>query len=324
MLLLLLCSSLQAACLLNGRQFCTKHTACTCSGFPILVKDSEAHKNHLYRAQQDAKAANEAAAANGGENMTISTINPAPNTTPHPLMGMVTGMNPTAVPGGAAGGAVNPLATVGMAMNNISGSSVPMACRIHVGNLANGTTEAELAAIFSSFGDVVSTSVRMEPGRPTGYGFVHFRTEQAAQMALRSGGGIELRGLAIKVNYVNEPTQQVSQDWKLDDVEAGGVSLNSSQRVALMRKLAGDRGVGQPSVPTPPSASVPPAAAAAAAPVAPAAPSALAGEPCPCFIVRNMFDPAQETEAVRMRMRMRLCGSDCDCVGVVCCWCECA
>ncbi len=44
------------ALLLNGQKMCLKHDACNCSGFPILVKASEAEKNVLVKAPGTATA----------------------------------------------------------------------------------------------------------------------------------------------------------------------------------------------------------------------------------------------------------------------------
>jgi len=38
--------SIPKALLLNGQNLCMKHAACTCSGFPLLVKPSEAERNY--------------------------------------------------------------------------------------------------------------------------------------------------------------------------------------------------------------------------------------------------------------------------------------
>ena len=248
----------QQACLLNGQQFCTKHRACTCSGFPILVKDSEAHKNHLYRAQKALE--DKSKAGEGGADAMLARG----GNMPHPMMGMATG-----APGGAS---------------MVPGTSdVPASWRIHVGNLPVGTTGDELRAIFSAFGEVSSTSVRFDTGRPTGYGFVHFCAEKPAQLAM-SAPPIELRGLTIKVNSVNIP-QSSGGDWQLDDEPLGGVALNSNQRIDLMNRLAGKTAAPAP-MPTP---AVPTTTFS----------TVVAGEPSRGLIVRNMFNPAEETEAVR-------------------------
>jgi RNA-binding protein 39 len=39
------------ALLLNGQRFCTKHPACSCSGFPLALKPSEAEKNYAAAAE---------------------------------------------------------------------------------------------------------------------------------------------------------------------------------------------------------------------------------------------------------------------------------
>ena len=95
---------------------------------------------------------------------------------------------------------------------------------------------------------------------------------------------------------MNEPRD--NQDWKLDDEPMGGVSLNSTQRAELMQRLA------TKADPKAAQAAQAAAAAAAAAPAVSAGP-AIIGDPSRCLIVRNMFNPAEETEEVRVLARHR-------------------
>jgi RNA-binding protein 39 len=44
--------SIPAALLLNGVNFCMRHRGCSCSGFPIVVKSSEAEKNYAAAAER--------------------------------------------------------------------------------------------------------------------------------------------------------------------------------------------------------------------------------------------------------------------------------
>ena len=77
----------------------------------------------------------------------------------------------------------------------------------------------------------------------------------------------------------------------LDDVagDRAGVQFSGNKRFELMQKLAGGAAasIGGPKP-------VAPAAPAAAAP--PASGPPMSAEPTPCIVLRNMFDPAEETE----------------------------
>lgn len=77
----------------------------------------------------------------------------------------------------------------------------------------------------------------------------------------------------------------------LDDVagDRAGVQFSGNKRFELMQKLAGGAAasIGGPKP-------VAPAVPAAAAP--PASGPPMSAEPTPCIVLRNMFDPAEETE----------------------------
>ena len=72
--------------------------------------------------------------------------------------------------------------------------------RLYLGNLAHDTTEAELRAAFSPFGEVVSVKVMSDRrGRPKGFGHVEMRDETAAQTAMESLRGTQIHGRIIDI-----------------------------------------------------------------------------------------------------------------------------
>ena len=77
-----------------------------------------------------------------------------------------------------------------------------MSASVFVGNLNYQTTEAELSAFFSSAGSVLSVRIPLdrESGRPRGFGFVEFESDEVADKAVAQCHDAELGGRRIRVN----------------------------------------------------------------------------------------------------------------------------
>lgn len=239
--------------------------------FPIMVKASEAEKN--FAAKKDSV-------------MASATLNASDTGA---LAAMGTGL--------------------------LSNAAYAAASRIYCGNLHTNITEDDLRIVFQSFGEVVSVTInRDEMGRSKGFGFIQFSAPNEANFALSKGNGLELAGNYLKLGGVNENAMGggggggqhsggnqygAAGGWKLDDDDGAGLSMNSQSRSALMAKLAG----GKNLFPTLPGAGGA-AGMQATAPVAPApgvahraaalASVEIEGSPSFCFVVKNMFDVAQE------------------------------
>ncbi|HEU4759158.1 MAG TPA: RNA-binding protein [Dehalococcoidia bacterium] len=72
--------------------------------------------------------------------------------------------------------------------------------RLYLGNLAHDTTEADLRAAFSPFGEVVSIKVMSDRrGRPKGFGHVEMRDETAARTAMESLRGTQIHGRTMDI-----------------------------------------------------------------------------------------------------------------------------
>lgn len=73
--------------------------------------------------------------------------------------------------------------------------------KMYVGNLPFHATDADIRALFESFGEVISVRliVDRETGRPRGFGFVEMRIE-AARKAIEQLDGLEFGGRSLKVN----------------------------------------------------------------------------------------------------------------------------
>lgn len=76
-----------------------------------------------------------------------------------------------------------------------------MATNIYVGNLSWSTTNSDLQALFSQYGQVTSAHVieDRETGRSRGFGFVEM-DEEGARSAIQALNGADLKGRNLKVN----------------------------------------------------------------------------------------------------------------------------
>jgi cold-inducible RNA-binding protein len=73
---------------------------------------------------------------------------------------------------------------------------------IFVGNLSYQTTQEDLLATFSQYGNVerVSIVTDRDTGQPRGFAFVEMSNAQEAQTAIAQLNGAELNGRALNVN----------------------------------------------------------------------------------------------------------------------------
>nr|VDD18747.1 unnamed protein product [Brassica oleracea] len=191
------------------------------------------------------------------------------------------------------------------------GGTGPVDRKLYVGNLHFNMTELQLRQIFEPFGPVelVQLPCDLETGQCKGFGFIQFAQvehSKAAQIALN--GKLEIAGRTIKVSSVADHigTQEGNpKSADFDDDDGGGLALNAQSRVLLMQKLdrtglAASIGVpalngtaiNQPGMnPGFPTSSVLPTT-----PLLPSVVTEPIGQPSECLLLKNMFDPATETE----------------------------
>ncbi|KAJ5581621.1 RNA recognition motif domain eukaryote [Penicillium sp. DV-2018c] len=206
--------------------------------------------------------------------------------------------------------------------------------RLYVGNVHFSITESDLNNVFEPFGELEFVQLQKdETGRSKGYAFVQFANPEQARDALEKMNGFELAGRAIRVGLGNDkftpdssgnrPTgSSTNQQFQgssfsgqggrgvqaggsnafdrasgresqkgagasaLDDTDVAGVNFNNYSRDALMRKLA-RTDESQPSVDDQQKILRPKTET----------------KPLPvnvnmasrCVLLRNMFDPAEET-----------------------------
>ncbi|EER92836.1 hypothetical protein BDA96_01G534000 [Sorghum bicolor] len=206
-----------------------------------------------------------------------------------------------------------------------SGAASGGARKLYVGNLHSNINEDQLRQVFEPFGQVELVQLPLDPltGLCKGFGFVQFVRLEDAKAAQSLNGQLEIAGRVIKVSAVTDQAgvQVSGATGDLDDDEGGGLALNASSRALLMQKL--DRsgittsltgGMGTAGLSTPvviPTVSVLGAAPAAAPLLHPTVPglgsipgatlpittpSIDLAPPSECLLLKNMFDPALETD----------------------------
>jgi RNA recognition motif-containing protein len=81
-----------------------------------------------------------------------------------------------------------------------------MATKVFVGNLNFRTTREEVEALFSQSGTIQDVYFPMdrETGRPRGFAFVTFSTDEEAAKAIEQFNGHEMSGRALRVNAAEE------------------------------------------------------------------------------------------------------------------------
>ncbi|KAL7192521.1 hypothetical protein ACSBR2_024369 [Camellia fascicularis] len=189
--------------------------------------------------------------------------------------------------------------------------------KLYVGNLHFNMTEFQLKQIFEAFGPVELVQLPTDPetGHCKGFGFIQFAQLEHAKAAQSLNGKLEIAGRIIKVSSVTDHVGVQDSGAKaadFDDDDGGGLSLNAQSRALLMQKLdrsgtatsvAGSLGVpvlngatsNQQAITLPINGQ-----SAVLAPALPALVTSLAsepiGKPSECLLLKNMFDPATETE----------------------------
>lgn len=73
--------------------------------------------------------------------------------------------------------------------------------KLYVGNFPYSVSEDQLREIFSQYGEISELAMIMDrdTGRPKGFGFITFATQEAAEKALEQNGN-DLDGRPLKVN----------------------------------------------------------------------------------------------------------------------------
>ena len=79
---------------------------------------------------------------------------------------------------------------------------------LYVGNLPYSMTEEDLEALFSQYGQVLSTIIIIDrhTGRSKGYGFVEMSTQREGEIAIAELDGYPYMGRHLRVNTAHPRT----------------------------------------------------------------------------------------------------------------------
>ena len=104
-----------------------------------------------------------------------------------------------------------------------------MASKVFVGNLDFNTTRDEVEALFAQVGTVrdVFLPTDRESGRPRGFAFVEFESDEDAAKAIEKFNGHDLGGRALRVNAAEDRPPR-----------AGGGETSSPGEVSAVRRAA--------------------------------------------------------------------------------------
>lgn len=77
-----------------------------------------------------------------------------------------------------------------------------MNSKLYIGNMSFNTGEDALRTAFSQFGNVTDVYIAndRETGRPRGFAFVTFSTEEESKLAIEKMNGVDLDGRQLTVN----------------------------------------------------------------------------------------------------------------------------
>ncbi|GJD09487.1 RNA-binding protein 39 [Galdieria sulphuraria] len=255
--------AIPSAMRLAGQQLC---------GYPVAIKPSEAEKNIAAE-----MAAREAAAAQQARLAELEEWSGGGDTSPNS----------------------NPLTFT----------------KLYVGSIHFSISEDDLRTIFEPFGEVISLQLHKDPetGRSRGFGFVQYKNHEDAKKAFEQLNGLDLAGRPLKVGLATAEAQKLqvlgaipsgvpgtiaaqslsSKNYaysayisELDEGGDSGMALSATQRTQLMQRLA--RGLLS-SEASPQSGTVPTRQGYNP-------PLVHSISPSTCLMLRNMFDPAQETD----------------------------
>ncbi|XP_047180571.1 RNA-binding protein 39 isoform X3 [Vigna umbellata] len=202
--------------------------------------------------------------------------------------------------------------------------------RLYVGNLHISMSEADIRKVFEAFGQVELVQLPLdESGHCKGFGFVQFARLEDARNAQSLNGQLEIGGRTIKVSAVTDQSGMLEAGGNTgdfdDDDEGGGLSLNACSRAILMQKLdrsgtassmvgslgnsiVNNTGLNLPAtgnilaaVPAgSPLSSIPAVSGLSGGglqiPTATIPTIDTIGVPSECLMLKNMFDPKDETE----------------------------
>jgi RNA recognition motif-containing protein len=119
-----------------------------------------------------------------------------------------------------------------------------MSSKVFVGNLNFDTTEDELRSLFSEVADPTSVAVPTDrmTGRPRGFAFVEFQSDEQAEQAIQRFDGYELAGRKLRVNEAMErPPRSASGGFSRPFGGGGAGTAGGADRFAPRSRPKGSR-----------------------------------------------------------------------------------
>lgn len=174
--------------------------------------------------------------------------------------------------------------------------------KVKLSNVHPSLSEEFLKPIFEPFGPVFSVHVdRDEAGESLGSAIVQFVNSKDAQQAVAElEGKIDIQGMLMRLEMDSSSVDAVAQGMveeriDVDADDGGGMKLSAQSRANLMNRLAANAGIEVPKMPDFAKKVSSPAevdeTALMQGVLGPASPI-----PTPCLLLKNAFDPTQETE----------------------------
>lgn len=189
--------------------------------------------------------------------------------------------------------------------------------KLLVNQLHYAITQDMIREIYSIYGEVERIDIELdEVGVSKGIATVQFKTAEACKIAVEETNGIEVASRPIRVSYVNEqraenPMMMVSSmqmqttqlPYESERLEEEGHLKTAQQRAMLMARLqsaesshniAGLTGMGASAsvvLPQPQTTGH----VSMIGGYVPQSASGVLGVPSPCLVLKNMFNPAEET-----------------------------
>ncbi|KAJ7540567.1 hypothetical protein O6H91_10G022100 [Diphasiastrum complanatum] len=100
---------------------------------------------------------------------------------------------------------------------------------VFIKNLDESIDNKALYDTFIAFGNILSCKVAMQDGKSKGYGFVHFDTDEAANLAIEKVNGMLLEGKKVYVGKFLRKSERSENGADSDDAKKAVDAMNGSQ-----------------------------------------------------------------------------------------------
>ena len=107
-----------------------------------------------------------------------------------------------------------------------------MNSKLYVGNMSFKTSEADLRDAFGQFGTITDIYIASdrETGRPRGFAFVTFATEEEAKAAIEKMNGVDLDGRQLTVNEAKPKEEMGNRNFSSPNRRPGAFQARGNSR----------------------------------------------------------------------------------------------